>query len=369
MNVTLYIHMSQPEFELFSFSLVPFTMDANQAGCSRQSHRANQDSMPHATSSQRRIIHDERGNGRNTMPVPMRSSGQPIRHSRPSEPHVHGKSRQSNSAPVLSLNSDKREDPRRLSIAERSMATHDEIHPLAATSSMRSETPLGIDRPSATGQTPRMMDTAITVDHESDKPRHRESATKNTAIDVPSTFRRTAHVSRRQMCVFLVFLVFLLLGIGIFLSWPRTPLVRIDGASLTRPTQITNEQRNFAFESGWQVQATFDSRRNYVPLRIKTDALIKDALTGSVIGRQHQQEWVTVPPGTLSTVQIPVDIDYEARVPTDTTWNTLVDACTTDKNALQLQFWITLHIAFLDWLGYRPKIIALPSTGGLACPT
>ena len=202
----------------------------------------------------------------------------------------------------------------------------------------------------------------------------------------------------RRGWVFGSFIFMILLIVAGFLLWPRTPLMRIEGASLLSPAHITETHQgvmvgNVAFESQWLVNVTVDNRQNRVPTRLtQIDVLAKDALTGLVIGKNNSTDHKvssdhTLPPNSISIIQLPVALDYQARDDTDTTFATLKKACTQqppkthhdsktnqtvieqpERESLQLHFWITLHIFGLDLVGYRPTLIATPATGGFACP-
>ncbi|KAI9498705.1 hypothetical protein BDB00DRAFT_924990 [Zychaea mexicana] len=200
----------------------------------------------------------------------------------------------------------------------------------------------------------------------------------------------------RRGWVFGSFIFFILLIIAAYLLWPRTPLMRIEGATLLSPARITETHQgvmvgNVAFESQWLVNVTVDNRQNRVPTRLtQIEVLAKDALTGLVIGKGDSNDnsnEQALAASTISTIQLQVSLDYQARDDTDTTFSTLKKACTQQppktyhdsktnqtiteqpkRESLQLHFWITLHIFGLDWVGYRPTLIATPATGGFACP-
>ncbi|KAI9258909.1 hypothetical protein BDA99DRAFT_425206, partial [Phascolomyces articulosus] len=196
------------------------------------------------------------------------------------------------------------------------------------------------------------------------------------------------------------FIFMILLIVAGYLLWPRTPLMRIEGAALLSPAHITETHQgmmigNVAFESQWLVNVTVDNRQNRVPTRLtQIDVLAKDALTGLVIGKNSNDnkgsvsnDQTVLPANSISTIQLPISLDYQARDDTDTTFSTLKKACTQqppkthhddktnqtiteqpERESLQLHFWITLHIFGLDLVSYRPTLIATPATGGFACP-
>ncbi|KAI7883933.1 hypothetical protein K492DRAFT_205126 [Lichtheimia hyalospora FSU 10163] len=199
----------------------------------------------------------------------------------------------------------------------------------------------------------------------------------------------------RRGWVFGIFIVFILLIATGYILWPRTPLMRIEGASLVSAPKLTETHQNVmvgnvAFESQWVVNVTVDNRSNRVPTHLThIDVLAKDALTGQVIGKGPSDisNDMVLPPSDISTIQLPVVLDYQARDDTDTTFANLKKACTQqppktyhdaktnrtiteqpERESLQLHFWITLHIFGLDWVGYKPTVIATPATGGFACP-
>ncbi|KAG2222300.1 hypothetical protein INT45_006979 [Circinella minor] len=163
-------------------------------------------------------------------------------------------------------------------------------------------------------------------------------------------------------------------AITLFLTWPRTPLFRIDGATLLEPPKTSetdpSNTGNVAFDSTWSVSVTLDNRKNYIPLRFNMEIIVKES--GTVIGRQatQQRQNVILSPQIISQINMPVHIDYEARRASDPTFANLRRACVEDTHeALQLQFWITIHYVGLEWTNYKPRIVATPATGGFLCPT
>lgn len=208
---------------------------------------------------------------------------------------------------------------------------------------------------------------------------------------------RASHKSRcfcycgRREWVMFAFITLIVAFILAFVFWPRTPLIRIEGAIRTGSTKVLTQTQqgsermmmgNVAFESVWLLNITMDNRRNYLPStrfnRIQIFA--KDAMTGLLIGKgiQNDDGRVDLPGHTISTVQLPISINYQARDKSDTTFLNLLRACTNmtlqqqDKqhhhHPLPIQFWFTLYIFGLDWLGYKPSLIATPATGGFICP-
>ncbi|KAI9281986.1 hypothetical protein BY458DRAFT_552747 [Sporodiniella umbellata] len=206
------------------------------------------------------------------------------------------------------------------------------------------------------------------------------------------TKERKKRLCGRRFWVIGVFLLVLALSIVIYLVWPMTPLMRIEGAKLVSPVKITQTTQgmmvgNVAFDSDWLVNVTVDNRRNRVPTRLsQVQVVAKDALTGLVIGKRIQDaqdsESTLLPPQAISTLQLPIHIDYQARDSLDTTFLDLVSACSPQhplnvnspslpagqRAALPLQFWITIHFYGLGWTGYKSTIIATPATGGFVCP-
>ena len=181
----------------------------------------------------------------------------------------------------------------------------------------------------------------------------------------------------RTICVITAFIILIAGAIVLFLTWPRTPLFRIDGATLLEPPTISETEHpntgNVAFESTWSLIATLDNRRNYIPLRFSMEIIVKES--GTIIGhqatqQQQQRQNVLLPSQMISQINIPVHIGYEARQASDPTFASLRRACVENTHeALQLQFWITIHISGLEWANYKPRIVATPATGGFLCPT
>ncbi|ORX45650.1 hypothetical protein DM01DRAFT_1339881 [Hesseltinella vesiculosa] len=149
---------------------------------------------------------------------------------------------------------------------------------------------------------------------------------------------------RRRCCVFLFFLAAVLLSLMSFLLWPRTPLIRVEGGSLISPVSITETGHgtlvgNVQFESQWLVHFTVDNRANWlVPTRfIQVHLLVKDALTGNIIGKGYQNdhpETVVLEPRTISNIQLAVALDYQARDFTDATFASLKSACISSSPSL-----------------------------------
>ncbi|KAI9316862.1 hypothetical protein BX666DRAFT_2112590 [Dichotomocladium elegans] len=183
----------------------------------------------------------------------------------------------------------------------------------------------------------------------------------------------------RRGWVFFIFIFFILIVVTAYILWPRTPLMRIEGASLIAAPKVTETHQgvmvgNVAFESQWRVNVTVDNRGNKQ----------QQSSDGNQSGGSED---IVLAPNTISTIQLPVWLDYQARDETDITFSNLRKACipqppkthhdaktnqtVTDqpqRESLQLHFWITLHIFGLDWVGYKPTVIVTPATGGFACP-
>ncbi|KAI9246266.1 hypothetical protein BDA99DRAFT_543360 [Phascolomyces articulosus] len=205
-----------------------------------------------------------------------------------------------------------------------------------------------------------------------------EEEEKASTSDITDTTSRRKR-KRRTTCVITTFIILIAGAITVFLTWPRTPLFRIDGgATLLEPPTLTETHHinadNVAFESTWSLMATLDNRQNYIPLHFSMETIVKQS--GTIIGRSsntpttQQRQNVVLSPRTISQMNIPVHIDYEARQASDPIFSSLRRACVENTHeALQLQFWITLYIAGLEWTGYHPSIVATPATGGFLCPS
>ncbi|KAI7869810.1 uncharacterized protein EV154DRAFT_127956 [Mucor mucedo] len=190
----------------------------------------------------------------------------------------------------------------------------------------------------------------------------------------------------RREWVMITFISVILSFVLAFIFWPRIPLIRIEGAMMTVPTnKVTQTQHgtermmmsNVAFESVWLLNITMDNRRNYLSTRFNRIQIIaKDALTGLLIGKGQPDgnSDIYIPGQTISTIQLPISVNYQARDRSDTTFSNLLRACTNtteiqQHHSLSIQFWFTLYIFGLDWLGYKPSVIATPATGGFFCPS
>ncbi|EPB88647.1 hypothetical protein HMPREF1544_04519 [Mucor circinelloides 1006PhL] len=190
----------------------------------------------------------------------------------------------------------------------------------------------------------------------------------------------------RRAWVIITFLMVLMIAVLVFFFWPRIPLIRIEGAINTIPTKVTQTQQggrtsNVAFESTWLLNITMDNRRNFFTTRFNRIQIIaKDAMTGLLIGKGLNNNVeagivVYLPGKEISTIQLPISVNYQARDTTDTTFSNLMKAChvnsTTESShhSLSIHFWFTLYIFGLDWLGYKPTLIATPATGGFFCPS
>lgn len=177
-----------------------------------------------------------------------------------------------------------------------------------------------------------------------------------------------------------------MVAVLVFFFWPRIPLIRIEGAINTIPTKVTQTQQggrisNVAFESTWLLNITMDNRRNFFTTRFNRIQIIaKDAMTGLLIGKGLNNNVeagivVYLPGKEISTIQLPISVNYQARDNTDPTFSNLVRACNTNNtlemghHSLSIHFWFTLYIFGLDWLGYKPTLIATPATGGFFCPS
>ncbi|GAN01240.1 hypothetical protein MAM1_0005c00672 [Mucor ambiguus] len=212
---------------------------------------------------------------------------------------------------------------------------------------------------------------------------------------LPLKHRHAKDADRRRRCcccwgrrawVMLAFLAVLVVTVLVFFFWPRIPLIRIEGAINTIPTKVTQTQQggrtsNVAFESTWLLNITMDNRRNFFTTRFNRIHIIaKDAMTGLLIGKGLNNNVeagivVYLPGKAISTIQLPISVNYQARDSTDATFSNLMRACHTNTtmasghHSLSIHFWFTLYLFGLDWLGYKPTLIATPATGGFFCPS
>jgi hypothetical protein len=188
--------------------------------------------------------------------------------------------------------------------------------------------------------------------------------------------------------VILIFLCVILSIVLAFVFWPRIPLIRVEGAELILPTKVTQTQHNMvsggsnsnvAFESTWLLNITVDNRCNYVTTRFNRIQIItKDAMTGLLVGKGLEGDNIYLDGHTISTIQLPISVNYQAPDGLDTTFSNLIRACTNNSttgeaagqhHSLSIQFWFTLYLFGLDWFGYKPSVIATPATGGFFCPS
>ncbi|KAG2209119.1 hypothetical protein INT46_006283 [Mucor plumbeus] len=207
------------------------------------------------------------------------------------------------------------------------------------------------------------------------------------------TKQRNSKVAKQFCCcwgrrtwVIATFLAVVMVAVLIFFFWPRIPLIRIEGATNTIPTKVTQTQQggrtsNVAFESTWLLNITMDNRRNIFTTRFNRIQIIaKDAMTGLLIGKGLNNNVeagivVYLPGKEISTIQLPISVNYQARDDTDPTFSNLIRACSTNStlemghHSLSIHFWFTLYIFGLDWLGYKSTLIATPATGGFFCPS
>jgi hypothetical protein len=171
--------------------------------------------------------------------------------------------------------------------------------------------------------------------------------------------------------------------------WPRIPLIRVEGAQLSSSAKVTQTQQyvnnaiigNVAFESTWLLNITMDNRSNLLNTRFdKIQIVAKDAMTGLPIGKSLNDNIIWVAGHTISTIQLPMAINYQARDRSDATFSNLLRACIDistvvgeggqqQHSSLPIQFWFTLYLFGLDWFGYKASVIATPATGGFVCPT
>ncbi|RCI03816.1 hypothetical protein CU098_011485 [Rhizopus stolonifer] len=168
-----------------------------------------------------------------------------------------------------------------------------------------------------------------------------------------------------------------MIAIAAFLLWPRTPLIRIDGAKSLIDAKTTEIRHgltsHITYENGWRIKLIVDNRQNYVTTRFnKIQITARDALSGSTIGK-GQEESILLPGNTISTIELPLYINYITQDLFDTTLMDLEKACNNTKNneshaALSIHFSLTLYIFMLEQLNYVPTITAVPATGGFYCP-
>lgn len=155
----------------------------------------------------------------------------------------------------------------------------------------------------------------------------------------PHQKRRKGHClcfCGRRKWVFLIFLCVIISVVLAVVLWPRIPLIRVEGAQLSSSAKVTQTQQyvnnaiigNVAFESTWLLNITMDNRSNLLNTRFdKIQIVAKDAMTGLPIGKSLNDNIIWVAGHTISTIQLPMTINYQARDRSDATFSNLLRAC------------------------------------------
>ncbi|KAI9258563.1 hypothetical protein BY458DRAFT_548940 [Sporodiniella umbellata] len=196
--------------------------------------------------------------------------------------------------------------------------------------------------------------------------------------DLEKNKKKSRYICRgKPLCAIISFVLIIMITIAAFLLWPRTPLIRIDRATLLSDAKTTEMRHGpinlVAYESGWKIKLIIDNRQNYITTRFnRIKITAKDAMSGSNIGK-GQEDSIMLPGNTISSIELPLHINYRTQDPYDTTIMYLQRACNNTKSsdshiALSVHFSVTLYIFMLEQLNYIPRITAVPATGGFYCP-
>ncbi|KAI9269168.1 hypothetical protein BDA99DRAFT_603330 [Phascolomyces articulosus] len=179
--------------------------------------------------------------------------------------------------------------------------------------------------------------------------------------------------------IFVLIIIFLLLGIAFFFCWPRIPKIRLASQAAAGRTRRPEDQTDWGpdqqhpwLKTSWIVNVTLDNHDNFIPTHVSTlDLVLADQVTLQPFARSTLYDLV-LSPRTETLFNILFDVEYETPSVKDPTFEHLYNACGPQKisalapPALNITLQATFDIPGIAW---KPTIsLDDPLPNGFRCP-
>ncbi|KAK9696209.1 hypothetical protein K7432_012593 [Basidiobolus ranarum] len=174
----------------------------------------------------------------------------------------------------------------------------------------------------------------------------------------------------RKVCVIVTFLICILVGVVIWLLYPKVPSSSIETIQLSGTPQVNNEQLPYFFNATLMIRVSMNNY-NLIPISLsKLEAVGYDSNTNSEIGRGIAEN-VSLPGQRVTSFEFPYVLTYFFGNVSDPTWIHLARSCVPtlvnfpDRSAMAVRFMASMWFPILSWTGWVPKVTY---QGNFVCP-
>ncbi|ORX87639.1 hypothetical protein K493DRAFT_306862 [Basidiobolus meristosporus CBS 931.73] len=174
----------------------------------------------------------------------------------------------------------------------------------------------------------------------------------------------------RKVCVITTFLTCMIIGVVIWLLYPKVPSSSIETIQLSGSPQVNNEQLPYFFNATLIIRVSMNNY-NLIPITLsKLEAVGYDSNTNSEIGKGIA-EHVSLPGQRVTSFEFPYVLTYFFGNVSDPTWIHLARSCVPtlvnfpDRSAMAVRFMASMWFPILSWTGWVPKVTY---QGNFVCP-
>ncbi|KAF9919669.1 hypothetical protein FBU30_010678 [Linnemannia zychae] len=171
----------------------------------------------------------------------------------------------------------------------------------------------------------------------------------------------------RRVCVYMTFLMIVVLGVTLYFLVPRAPAFSfLSVSSMGPPTITTNE-----FHESFGLQLRVDSSENYLPLKINSiEMTVWMKIDQTKIGHNEGlPSSYVIKPKVIQVINIPMVFDYTSYMidtNADGTFQRLIEACrTVNPKDLSLTIGGKINVWGLSWI-WKPQFGL--NVGNIDCP-
>ncbi|KAF9905690.1 hypothetical protein EC991_001364 [Linnemannia zychae] len=172
----------------------------------------------------------------------------------------------------------------------------------------------------------------------------------------------------RRLCVYITFVIILVLGVVMYFLVPRAPAFAFRSVSSLGPPVITD---NREFRENFTLHLRVDSSESYLPLKINSiDMTVWLKIDQSQIGHNiGLPSSFVIKPKTVSIISLPMVFDYTSRIidtNADGTFQKLLEACrTVNPTDISVTFGGKINVWGLNWI-WKPQFGL--NVGNMDCP-
>ncbi|KAF9134590.1 hypothetical protein BGW39_006530 [Mortierella sp. 14UC] len=172
----------------------------------------------------------------------------------------------------------------------------------------------------------------------------------------------------RRLCVYITFVIILVLGVTMYFLVPRAPAFSFRSVSSLGPPTITD---NREFHENFMLHLRVDSSESYLPLKINSiEMTVWLKIDQSKIGHNDGlPSLFVIKPKAIQIISLPMVFDYTSLIidtNADGTFQKLLEACRTiNPSDISLTFGGKINVWGLSWI-WKPQFGL--NVGNIDCP-